>query len=179
MKRCPASNSTVSTRAVPNSAGPTRIGNGPASSRAGRVAMLMAMTVLMLLTMFMAEMFFSTGLELRSMATYREGQQARGMARSVLRVVQIGLLMDEAEFFKGSRQVAQLLDGGVSLPWDDGLLISLKIEPQDHLYNLNQRGDIQQGEQNDIARGLLFMNMLRDLDVPGALPDSPSESITE
>lgn len=150
---------------------------GPARPRG--VAILMSLVVLMLLSMFMSEMFFATGLELRSMTTYRQGQQARAMARSVFRVVQIGLLLDEVIFFEGYRKVAQLLENGVSLPWDDGLLISLKIEPQDHLYNLNQRGDIQQGQQNDVARGRLFMNTWGELEVPGELADSPQQPISE
>ena len=167
---------------------PLSIFGGPGSNRsitrlgAGRprgVAILMSLVVLMLLSMFMSELFFSTGLELRSMTTYRQGQQARRMARSVFRVVQIGLLMDEAIFFEGYQKVAELLEKGLSLPWDDGLLISLAIEPQDHLYNLNQRGNIQQGEQTDIARSRLFMNTLRGLEVPGELPDSPQESLSE
>lgn len=143
------------------------------------VAILMSLVVLMLLTMFMSELFFTTGLELRSITTYRQGQQARSMARSVFRVVQIGLLMDEVEFFEGYRKVAALLDSGVSLPWDDGLLISLKIEPQDHLYNLNQERNNRTGSSRDVARSRLFMNLLRDLEVPGELADSPLEPISE
>ena len=69
---------------------PLSIFGGPGSNRpitrlgAGHprgVAILMSLVVLMLLSMFMSELFFSTGLELRSMTTYRQGQQARRMAR--------------------------------------------------------------------------------------------------
>ena len=101
------------------------------------------------------------------------------MARSVFRVVQIGLLMDETIFFDGYRKVAALLENGVSLPWDDGLLISLKIEPQDHLYNLNQERNNRKDSRRDIARWLFFNNVLRDLEVPGELPDSPLEPLSE
>ena len=160
----------------PASGGPV-IRRGPARPRG--VAILMSLVVLMLLSMFMSELFFSTGLELRSMANYREGQQARRMARSVFRVVQIGLLMDETIFFDGYRKVAALLENGVSLPWDDGLLISLKIEPQDHLYNLNQERNNRKESRRDIARWLFFNNVLRDLEVPGELPDSPLEPLSE
>ncbi|MEE8436212.1 MAG: hypothetical protein V3S64_15610, partial [bacterium] len=174
MNRRSASNSPVSRCSVSNRPITCR---GPGRPRG--VAILMSLVVLMLLSMFMSELFFTTGLELRSMTTYRQGQQARGMARSVLRVVQIGLLLDETIFFEGYRQVAQLLESGVSLPWDDGLLISLKIEPQDHLYNLNQRGNIQQGAQKDIARSRLFINTWGELEVPGELADSPLEPLSE
>ena len=54
----------------PASGGPV-IRRGPARPRG--VAILMSLVVLMLLSMFMSELFFSTGLELRSMANYRQG----------------------------------------------------------------------------------------------------------
>ena len=179
MNRRSDSNSPVPVRPIFDGPDSNRRVSNRGSDRPRGVAILMSLVVLMLLSMFMSELFFTTGLELRSMATYRQGQQARSMARSVFRVVQIGLLMDEMIFFEGYRRVAQLLSGGVSLPWDDGLLISLEIEPQDHLYNLNQRGNIQQGEQNDVARSRLFMNTWGDLEVPGELLNSPLELISE
>ena len=90
------------------------------------IALLMALAVVMLLTVFMSEYFFATGLELRAMTTYREAQQARSLAKAVFKVVQIGMFQDEVDFFKGYRQVAELLQFA-AVPWADGLLISLEV----------------------------------------------------
>ena len=150
----------------------------PATARKSRprgVALLLALSVLMLITMFMSEYFFATGLELRSMTTFREAQQSRMVARSVFRVVQIGLNMDEVEFFNGYRQVAKLLEGGIAVPFDDALLIALNVAPQDHLYNLNQIHSLQPGKDLDVGRRELFKNALNDLNVPGLLPGSEPE----
>ena len=140
------------------------------------IALLMALAVVMLLTVFMSEYFFATGLELRAMTTYREAQQARSLAKAVFKVVQIGMFQDEVDFFNGYRQVAELLQFA-AVPWADGLLISLEIAPQDHLYNLNELWNLQQGEDKDQGRWNLFRNVMEEVERPGLLADSPSETL--
>lgn len=132
--------------------------------RPGGIALLMSLAVVMLLTFFMSEYFFATGLELRGMTTYKDAQQARMLARSAFKAVQVGLLQDEVLFFQGYSQLSQLLQVA-SVPWNDGLLLTLEIAPQDALYNLNQNYNLRQGEPYDTARRGLFVNTLADVQV--------------
>jgi hypothetical protein len=124
----------------------------------------------------MSEYFFATGLELSGMTHFKEGEQARSLARSVFKVVQIGLLLDEVEFFQGYRQLSQLLTVA-AIPWDNGLLVQLRIEPQDHLFNLNQTYNVRQGESNDIGRRNLFMATMEALEVPAGQAELPPETL--
>ncbi len=142
------------------------------------IALLMALAVVMLLTVFMSEYFFATGLELRAMTTYREAQQARSLAKSVFKVVQIGMFQDEVDFFKGYRQVAELLQFA-AVPWADGLLISLEIAPQDHLYNVNQLSNLQPDDPSDRGRRILFSNTIAELEIPGELPETEPQPLSD
>jgi hypothetical protein len=117
---------------------------------------------MMLLTFFMSEYFFATGLELRGMTTFKDAQQARMLARSVFKAVQIGLLQDEVEFFKGYEQVAGLLTIG-AVPWNQGLLLTLEIAPQDHLFNLNNSAGLQPGSDTDICRYNVFRQSIDEI----------------
>jgi type II secretory pathway component PulK len=148
----------------------------PSPRRPRGIALLMALVVVMLLTFFMSEYFFATGLELSGMTHFKEGEQARSLARSVFKVVQIGLLNDEVEFFRGYRQVSQLLTVA-SIPWDKGLLLKLEIEPQDHLFNLNQTHNVRQGEASDIGRRNLFMATMKEVEVPAGEVGLPPEPL--
>jgi type II secretory pathway component PulK len=142
----------------------------PRRARPRGIALLMALAVVMLLTFFMSEYFFATGLELRGMTTFKDAQQARMLARSVFKAVQIGLLQDEVEFFKGYEQVAGLLTIG-AVPWNQGLLLTLEIAPQDHLFNLNQNFNSQPDEPQDRARRWVFLQLLDRIETP--VPDTP------
>ncbi|HEX9841321.1 MAG TPA: hypothetical protein VGC20_01175, partial [bacterium] len=84
----------------------------------------MSLVVVMLLTFFMSEYFFATGLELRGMTTFKDAQQARMLSRSVFKAVQLALLQDEVTFFEGYREVAALLEFS-AVPWNNGLLLAL------------------------------------------------------
>ena len=142
------------------------------------IALLMALAVVMLLTVFMSEYFFATGLELRAMTTYREAQQARSLAKAVFKVVQIGMFQDEVDFFKGYRQVAELLQFA-AVPWAGGLLISLEIAPQDHLYNVNQLSNLRPDEPSDRGRSILFSNTIAELEIPGESPETEPQPLSD
>ncbi|MCH9044794.1 MAG: general secretion pathway protein GspK [SAR324 cluster bacterium] len=142
------------------------------------IALLMALAVVMLLTVFMSEYFFATGLELRAMTTYREAQQARSLAKAVFKVAQIGMFQDEVDFFKGYRQVAELLQFA-AVPWADGLLISLEIAPQDHLYNVNQLSNLRPDEPSDRGRSILFSNTIAELEIPGESPETEPQPLSD
>ena len=143
------------------------------------IALLMSLAVVLLLTVFMSEYFFATGLELRGMTTYKEAEQARALARAVLKVVMIGLQMDEVEFFEGYRQAEELLQVA-SIPWQSGgLLVELKVAPQDHLYNLNEMSNLQPDSDQERGRRQLFFNILTGLEVPPENPEGEPEEITQ
>lgn len=156
-----------------------RIGPLPPKKNAPKnqgIALLMALTVTMLLAFFMSEFFFATGLELQGMTTFKEAEKARSLSRSVFRVTQIGLLQDEVDFFSGYNKIKQLLQFA-SVPWKEGLLLQLDILPQDHLYNLNEVGKIQQGGDQEQGRWYIFRNMMEKVQVPSEIPDSDPESL--
>lgn len=138
------------------------------------IALLMALTVTMLLAFFMSEFFFATGLELQGMTTFKEGEKARTLSRSVFRVTQIGLLQDEVDFFSGYNQIKELLTFS-AVPWKDGLLLQLDILPQDHLYNLNEVGRIRQGGAQEQGRWFIFQNLMENVRVPSEIPDTEPE----
>jgi type II secretory pathway component PulK len=141
------------------------------------VALLMALSVVMLLTLFMSEYFFSMGLELRSMTTFKESMQARNLARAAFKAVITGLRLDEAVFFQGYDRMSQLLQVA-SLPLEDGLLVALRITPLDSLFNINDLAKIRVGTDQDLVNRIKFWNTLKDLQVPAAEPDQPPEALT-
>src|SRR3972149_3181589 len=108
----------------------------PPFARRG-IALVMTLVVVLLITPLLAQFGFTTSLELRSLQTQKETMQARALARSAFKAVQGSLLQDESDFLFGYRQ----LQGGVALsavPWEEGLLTKLEIEPLDPLFNLNR-----------------------------------------
>lgn len=140
----------------------------PASrARPRGIALLMSLTVVMLLTFFMSEYFFATGLELRSLTTFKDSQQARMLSKSVFRAVQVALMQDEVTFFQGYDKLAQLLQVA-AVPWENGLLVQLQVTPQDALFNLNQSYNLRPGGTQDRERRQVFMQILQNLQVPVA-----------
>lgn len=130
------------------------------------IALLMALAVVMLLTYFLSEYFFATALELRAMTTFKDAQRARMLARSVFKAVELALLQDEVDFFTGYGEISKLLDKGGALPWNDGLVLTLNVQPQDHLFNLNQNYNVQVGQPQDVVRSLIFLNLFDGMEVP-------------
>ncbi|MBI4084180.1 MAG: general secretion pathway protein GspK [Candidatus Lambdaproteobacteria bacterium] len=131
-------------------------------------ALLMTLVVVLLVSAYVTEVFFATGLELRAVQTFKDSQRAQELARAAFKVAQIGLLLDEVEFFKSFAQMQSLLTVA-SLPWEDGLLIDLRIEPLDARFNLNEFVNIQPGQSFERARWGLFLHILRD-----AMPPAPT-----
>ncbi|HKI98333.1 MAG TPA: hypothetical protein VKB51_07665 [bacterium] len=129
------------------------------------IALLMALTVVMLLTYFMSEFFFATGLELRGMTTFKDSQQARMLAKSVFKATQVAMLQDEVNFFKGYDQLAKLLQVA-AVPWNNGLLVGLQVTPQDPLFNLNQNAGTRPGTTQERERRQIFLQTLERLQVP-------------
>ena len=141
------------------------------------IALVLTLVVVLLVTMFVSEFFFSTGLELRSLQTYQETHRARSLARSAFKVVLIGLMKDEADFFQAYRQLEQLLQLA-AVPWEDGLLIDLKVQPLDALYNLNELYNIKPDSAFEQVRWLLFASTLDQVLLPapdGVGPPAPPE----
>ena len=140
----------------------------PARRRRG-IALVVTLLVVMLLTFFISEVTFTTGLNLRSLQTYKETFQARSLARSVFSAVQIGLLMDEHIFWNGIggapgyRALQTILEFS-PLPWEDqGLLIKLDVQPLDPLFDLNRFFNQVPGKDNDLIYWNLFQNLMADV----------------
>ena len=138
--------------------------------RPAGIALLAVLAVVILITTYITEYFFASGLELRAMQTFKEAQQARNLAKSAFKAVQMGLLMDEPQFFDGYGQLQSLLSLA-SVPFEDGLLVELSVEPQDHLFNLNQMFNLQGGQAEDQARYLWFSKVLGTIEIPPEDPD--------
>ncbi|MCZ6628100.1 MAG: type II secretion system protein GspK [SAR324 cluster bacterium] len=145
--------------------------------RPAGIALMLSLVVVVLLTAFISEFFFATGLELRSMQTFKEAEQARGLARLAFKAAQMGLLNDEVNFFKNFKQLSDALSVS-SVPWRDGLLVNLRIIPQDGLFNLNEL-DIRGGGDRDRVRWELFRNILVDMPMRGVDPALEDQSLPE
>lgn len=143
------------------------------SSRPG-IALLTALVVVLLLTLFLSELFFATGLELRSLESFKDSAHARRLARSVLKATEIGLLQDEVDFFTSYRQLQQLLTLS-SVPLESGRLVTLDITPVDSLFNLNEIAGHQPNSALSLARFGVFSNLMARIPVPAETPGAPAE----
>ncbi|MBI3994082.1 MAG: general secretion pathway protein GspK [Candidatus Lambdaproteobacteria bacterium] len=133
------------------------IPRAPARHRRRGIALVMTLTIVLLISMFLAEFIFSTGLDLRGTANVRDGMQARNLAKSAFRAVQAGLMEDELVFMQGMAQLGGLLQlGGV--PFEEGVLSELTVRPLDALFNINEMRNLQVDKDNDRARRILFVN---------------------
>ena len=126
------------------------------------IALLMSLAVVLLLTAYISESFFSTGLELRALETFKEAGQARNLAMLALRTVEIGLLKDELDFMEGYQLLARRMQF-TAIPWRGGFLVQLEVSPLDSLYNLNQLHNLREGETQDKVRTQLFYSVLQDI----------------
>lgn len=143
------------------------------SSRPG-IALLTALVVVLLLTLFLSELFFATGLELRSLESFKDSAHARRLARSVLKATEIGLLQDEVDFFASYRQLQRLLTLS-SVPLESGRLVTLDITPVDSLFNLNEIAGHQPNSALNRARFGVFHNLMARIPVPAETPGAPAE----
>lgn len=153
--------------------------SAPRSTTRPGIALLTALVVVLLLTMFLSELFFATGMELRALESFKDSSQARRLARSVLKATEIGLLQDEAEFFNGYRQLQQVMTLS-SVPIESGRLVVLNIVPADSLFNVNDIAGIREGTPQDMAKFIVFQNLMAQILVPaqdaGNPPAPPQEA---
>lgn len=148
-----------------------------AAARPRGIALMLTLVVVILLTAFISEFFFTTGLELRAMQTFKDGARARTLAKLAFKAAQVGLLMPEMEFFAKFRELERAL-AFTAIPWEEGYLVSLEIVPQDHLFNLNELAGIRDNTAKDLTRWNLFLNILEEVPFipidenfePGPLP---------
>ena len=137
----------------------------PSSRRLRGIALVMTLTVVLLISMFLAEFVFSTGLDLRGMANVRDSIQTRNLAKSAFRAVQAGLMEDELVFMQGFAQLSGMMRlGGV--PFEEGLLSELTIQPLDARFNVNELSNLQVDKDNDRARRVLFVNTAGAMRIP-------------
>jgi hypothetical protein len=136
---------------------------GPGRKRPAGIALLTALVVVLLLTFFLSEFFFATGLELRAIQNFRQAAQAGSLARSALRAVEIGLMQDEVLFMSGYRQMQQFMVLGV-VPMGSGRLVELSIEPLDARFNLNEMANLSAGDLNYV-RWTLFEKLMAQIPV--------------
>ncbi len=158
---------------APLQGAPRRSGIAPlqGAPRRSGIALLMALLVVLLLTFFLSELFFATGLEMRSLQAFRDGQQARLLARSALRALELALLQDELDFYSGLTQL-QTLVALAGLPLEQGRIVQLEVTPLDALYNLNEIYNIKPGAPLDLLRWELFQKIMGEVTVPQQDPEA-------
>lgn len=139
--------------------------------RPAGIALIMTLVVVMLLTAYISESFFSTGLELRSMRTFKDAAKARGMARLAFKAAQAGLMLEETLFFANYRNMKKVLSVS-AIPWQDGLLLEMEIIPLDGLFNLNEL-PTKPNTAPDAVRWNLFRNTMADIEIPTDIPGLP------
>ncbi|HUJ77312.1 MAG TPA: hypothetical protein VL359_20775, partial [bacterium] len=131
---------------------------------AAGIALLVTLALVLVLTFFMSEFFFSTGLEVQALQTYRDVSQARRLARSVFKAVQVALLQDEAVFVEGYGQIQDLVRIA-GLPLAGGVVEQLQVVSLDGLYNVNELSNMRTGPLESM-RWDLFNNILARISVP-------------
>lgn len=137
----------------------------------------MTLMIVLLMSTFLAEFIFSSGVDLRGVHNMRASLQARNLARSAFRALEIGLRMDEVDFFAGYRELEPLLALG-AVPFEDGLLVALEVQPLESLYNVNEL-DFRQGTPQDSTRWQYFHNVMSVLTLPATNPDQAPENLRD
>ena len=159
----------------------TLLGDDLRRSRSGKprgIALMMTLVVVMLMTIFISEFFFSSGLEVRALQTYKEVGQARDLARLAFQAFRISLLQDEITVMQGYRELETALQT-VAIPWEDGLLTGFTLIPLDSLYNLNELSGIRLGSDREKVRWSLFLNTMSEITKPSDIPDQEPVPIDE
>ena len=141
------------------------------------IALIMTLMIVLLMSTFLAEFIFSSGVDLRGVHNMQASQQARNLARSAFRALEIGLQMDEVDFYAGYRELEPLLALG-AVPFEDGLLVALDVQPLEGLYNVNEL-DSRQGTPQDSTRWQYFYNVMSRLTLPATSPDQAPESLRD
>lgn len=141
---------------------------GAHAKRPAGIALLMTLVIVLLMTAYITEFFFSSGLEMRAIQTFKESSEARNLAKLAFKAVQISMFLDEVEMMEGYRELEKTLSAGVALPWRNGLLLELELTPLDSLYNLNELYNIREDGDIERARWALFIKTLEDMPIPPA-----------
>lgn len=132
------------------------------------IALLMALMVVLLLTTYISEFFFSAGLELRTMQMVKESNQAKNLSRLVLKAIQTGLLQDEVDFFQSIQDLEKAMALG-GIPWEEGYVTQLKITPLDRRFNINDLYGKRMESPQEKVRWNLFLNTLKEMPPPTTL----------
>ena len=125
-------------------------------------ALLTVLVVVVLLTVFVTQVFFYTGVDLQAVSNHRNSVRARALAKASLRGVQAGLQLDELQFFASLKRIQQVLQVAPA-PLEEGFLLTLKVLPLDHLFSVNELVNIRQGTDQDILRWRIFLNTFADV----------------
>ena len=164
---------------------PTQKGQtGPHAGKRGSryrprgIALMMTLVVVMLMTIFITEFFFSSGLEMRAMQTFKEVGQARDLARLAFQAFRFSLLQDEVEVMKGYQEIEKAV-AAIAVPLEDGLLTGFSVRPLDHLYNLNELSGFRPGSDKEVARIAFFFETLKDIQLPNEDPDIEPEYLDQ
>lgn len=126
------------------------------------IALVITLVVILLITTLLSQFNTTTTLELRSLQTQKEEMQARALARSAFKAIQTSLLQDQSTFLPGYRQLKSVLALS-AVPWEDGLLTELEVEPLDPLFNVNRLHALQPGSAKDDVMQHLFQKTLEDV----------------
>lgn len=130
------------------------------------IALLLALTIVVVLTVFLSELFLDTGLEVRAIQNARDATQAQSLARSAFKAVERALKQQgEQDFVTGFRQVDALLKLS-PVPFEAGLLTQLQVTSLDGLFNVNELGSMQQNSAQNSLRWALFRNALTAIPIP-------------
>ena len=141
--------------------------------RAQGAALLTVLLIIALLTIFVTQVFFYTGVDLQAVANHRDSLRARALALASLRGVQEGLNLDEVIFFSALGRLKSLLDVAPA-PLEEGFLLSLQIQPIDHLFNLNALVNTRPNTDQDLVHWRIFLNTFSD-----ARPTAQGEEVDE
>ncbi|MFI5399661.1 MAG: hypothetical protein ACHQZQ_01240 [SAR324 cluster bacterium] len=147
-------------------------------SRPG-VALLLALTVVVVLTAFLSELFIDTGLETRAVANFRDSDQAQALARSAFKEMEEALKTESEQTLQfGIIRLDALLQVAAA-PFEEGLLTGMQVTSLDGLYNVNQLGQQQPGSSQDTLRWALFRNAIAAIPMPNDSQGQPLPALSE
>lgn len=147
-------------------------------SRPG-VALLLALTIVVVLTAFLSELFFDTGMETRSVANFRDSDQAQALARSAFKAMEVALKTESEQTLQfGTTQLDALLQVSAA-PFEEGLLTRMQVTSLDGLFNVNELGQQRPGSSQDTLRWALFRNAIAAIPMPNDAEGQPLPALSE
>ncbi|MFI5400128.1 MAG: general secretion pathway protein GspK [SAR324 cluster bacterium] len=143
------------------------------------VALLLALTIVVVLTAFLSELFFDTGMETRAVANFRDSDQAQALARSAFKAMEVALKTESEQTLQfGTTQLNALLQVSAA-PFEEGLLTRMQVTSLDGLYNVNQLGQVRPGTSQDTLRWALFRNAIAAIPLPNDAEGQPLPALSE